>query len=86
MIPPLVKDHPDKSAQAGVAYALELNPYIDEPDFEPPSTTQYPNDSNSRIWRLVSVHYKSLISYSQLVSTNKDPLHNWHEISLQCHD
>jgi general transcription factor 3C polypeptide 1 len=38
MIPHVVEDHLDKSAQAGVAYALELNPYIDEPDLDPPST------------------------------------------------
>ena len=38
MIPSVARDHMYESPQAGVAYALELNPYIDEPAVEPPSS------------------------------------------------
>jgi general transcription factor 3C polypeptide 1 len=38
MIPSVIRDHVHESPQAGVAYALELNPYIDEPAVDPPSS------------------------------------------------
>ena len=56
---------------------------------EPPSTTIQPIDNNSKIWRLMGVHNKSLVSDSRseieqfirlpLASTDKDPLQWWHD-------
>ena len=87
---PISNDHIEKELDLKLVEGMiESHYHSFSSGVEPPSTTIQPIDNNSKIWRLMGVQNKSLISDSRseieqfirlpLASTDKDPLQWWHD-------